>query len=107
MAKIIKFPRASDPPNSKTANQANLFNARIGGASRGVVNTLWTVLVLVWPILRWIIGIDVFIQGLRMWWHWHTPGTHAGITFLIHFAVLCALTYFVANPPSPTQKRSV
>jgi hypothetical protein len=63
--------------------------------------------VLVWPVLRWIVGIDVFIQALRMWWHWHTPGTHVGTTFLIHFTVLCALTYIVANPPSPTRKRSV
>jgi hypothetical protein len=49
-----------------------------------------------WPLLRWIVAYEVLWQLLRMLWYWNTPGVHAGWTFLLHFALLTALTYFVA-----------
>ena len=61
-----------------------------------VVKAVWVVVVLVWPLLKWIVSIDVFFQFIRMVYHWNTPGVFAGWTFLAHFAVLVALTYFVS-----------
>ncbi|MCG5075842.1 hypothetical protein L5014_21110 [Paraburkholderia sp. RG36] len=61
-----------------------------------MVKAVWIVTVLLWPFARWIIGIEVGFQFFRMLWYWHTPGVHAGWTFLLHFGVLTALTYFIA-----------
>jgi hypothetical protein len=61
----------------------------------GLVGAVWLIVVLVWPALRWAIAIDVAFQGARMAWYWNTTGTHAGWTFLAHFAASTALTYFV------------
>lgn len=43
---------------------------------------------------------DVLFQLLRALVLWDTPGTHAGWTFILHYAVFCYLTWFVAygNP---------
>jgi hypothetical protein len=57
---------------------------------------LQIVVALLWPWLKWVLAIDVTWQLARMVYHWQTPGVHAGWTFLGHFAVLIALTYFVA-----------
>ena len=47
-------------------------------------------------VLKWLVSIEVFFQFIRMIYHWNTPGVYAGWTFLLHFAVLTALTYFVS-----------
>ncbi|CAE6823575.1 hypothetical protein R69658_05962 [Paraburkholderia aspalathi] len=96
MTKIIKFPGMVEPtvearPAAKTAPTA--FKGK--GFLDGVVKTLWVMTVLVWPLLRWVAALDVVFQFARMLWKWDTPGAYAGWTFLLHFAVLTALTYFV------------
>ena len=65
-------------------------------AFSGVVKTLWFVVALIWPFLRWLLALDVVFQGLVMIWHWDTPSSHAGWTFFLHFAALVALTFFVS-----------
>jgi hypothetical protein len=94
MSKIIKFPTMAEPP--KAAKPEPAPSAQGSGALAGIVKAVWVVTVLLWPFARWIIGIDVAFQAVRMFWYWHTPGVHAGWTFLLHFAVLTALTYFVS-----------
>lgn len=65
-------------------------------AFSGAVKVLWVVVALVWPVLRWLLALDVVFQGVLMLWHWDTPGSHAGWTFALHFAALVALTFFVS-----------
>ena len=62
----------------------------------GCVWVLWLVVSSVWPVLRWVIALDVAYQAVRAAWYWDTPGVLAGWTFAAHFAVLVVLTYFVA-----------
>ena len=62
----------------------------------GMVRTIWVVTVLIWPVLRWVLSFEVLFQMVRMFYYWNTPGVHAGWTFLLHFAVLTAITYFVS-----------
>lgn len=62
----------------------------------GLVRTIWAVTVLVWPVLRWVLSFEVLFQMVRMFYYWNTPGVYAGWTFLLHFAVLTAITYFVS-----------
>jgi hypothetical protein len=51
---------------------------------------------LLWPLLKLVISLDCVYQLGRMLYYWNTPGVYAGWTFLMHFAVLTALTFFVA-----------
>lgn len=74
---------------------ASIQKTQSAGIPANVIKAVWIMTVLVWPIVRWIIGIEVGLQFFRMLWYWHTPGVHAGWTFLLHFGVLTALTYFV------------
>ena len=66
------------------------------GFLAGVIKTLWVMTILVWPFLRWVAALDVVLQFVRMLWKWDTPGAYAGWTFLLHFGVLTAFTYFVS-----------
>lgn len=100
MTNIIKFPRGgASKAISASVNSAkptNCFNARGKALLAGLVRFVWVATVLVWPVLKWIVSIEVFFQFVRMIYHWDTPGVYAGWTFLMHFSVLTALTYFVS-----------
>ena len=60
-----------------------------------MTDKLQIVVALLWPLLKWVLAIDVTWQLVRMLYFWQTPGVHAGWTFLAHFAVLVALTCLV------------
>ena len=99
MARIYDFPgvkkasaAAPAPAPAAPVVPADRFKKVLAAISRGT----WTATVLLWPVLRWVVSIDVFIRLLVMLYHWDTPGTHAGCTFLLHAAVLVALTYYVS-----------
>lgn len=60
--------------------------------------SIFTVVVGVfWPILRWVLGIDVFFKFVLMLWRWDTPGSHAGWVFTLHLGVLVALMLLIAS----------
>lgn len=102
MSNVIKFPQKADQPAAPEPVQP--VSASMSGVQKvegqrllaGLVKVVWMATVLVWPILRWVVSLEVLFQLLRMFYHWHTPGVHAGWTFLLHFAGLTVLTYFVS-----------
>jgi len=100
MTNIIQFPMrgnsppAPDPP-SPSLQPPHLDGAR-GKAILSLVKGVWVVTVLVWPLLKRIVSLDVLFQLIRMVHHWSTTGVYAIWTFLLHFAVLTALTCFVS-----------
>ncbi|WP_020405838.1 KleE stable inheritance protein [Hahella ganghwensis] len=102
MTKIYKFPNGgpvNPVPPSGVAPEENRESAPSSKSSKPFLilwRWVWVALVLVWPVLKWIISIDVFFQGIRAIYHWNTPGINAGWTFLLHFAILTALTYIVS-----------
>lgn len=102
MSNVIKFPKkdgqpvAPEPVKVASASARAVQKVEGHGLLAGLVKFVWMATVLVWPILRWVVSLEVLFQLLRMFYHWHTPGVHAGWTFLLHFAVLTALTYFVS-----------
>jgi hypothetical protein len=55
--------------------------------------------VLVWPVLRWLVAIDVAIKFFEALAFWHVPGRHDGLVLLAHFGVLTALTLYVSTRP--------
>lgn len=95
MSNIVKFPKATKPPALDPVELA-VPNAVDHCLLAGLVKFLWVVTVLVWPILKWILSIEVFFQFARMLYYWNTPGVFAGWTFMLHFSVLTAITYFVS-----------
>jgi hypothetical protein len=103
MSNIVKFPRLTKPPPPEpvepppaAAPPPVLPEQQGRGFVAALIRFVWVATVLVWPILKWIAAIEVFFQFVRMLYHWNTPGVYAGWTFLLHFGVLTALTYFVS-----------
>ena len=98
MSNIVKFPKATKPPAIEPVEPVEPAAPKAvdQGLLAGMVKFLWVTTVLVWPILKWILSIEVFFQFARMLYYWNTPGVIAGWTFLLHFAVLTAITYFVS-----------
>jgi hypothetical protein len=93
MTNIINFPRQAKPVIEIATPVPKPVKIGIGAA---MVKAVWVVMVLLWPILKWIISIDCVFQLIRMLYYWNTPGLHVGVTFLFHFAVLTMFTYFVS-----------
>jgi hypothetical protein len=90
MSNVNEFPKpAGNAPAARPA--------AVSGDSKGeVIGSIQVVTALLWPILKWLLAIDVAWQFVRMVYHWKTPGNYGGWTFLVHFAILVGLTYFVA-----------
>ena len=104
MTKIIQFPKSSVSPTLETKTEkvdAVSSNERKGRSFFvGLIKIIWVPTVLIWPVLKWIVSIEVFFQFVRMFFLWNTPGAYPGWTFVIHFGIFSALTWFVSiyNP---------
>lgn len=61
----------------------------------GLIKVIWVVTVMFWPFIKWFIALDCVIQLIKTIYFWDTPGSHAGLVFLLHFFALSALTFFV------------
>jgi len=111
MGMVLKFP---DKPGaavrlgviaSPVVPQVTKATPSPGVASMGIpktilihfINALWVLTLLLWPILRWIMALDVAFQAFRMAVTWNDPGKHAGLTFIVHFLIFAAVTYFATN----------
>ena len=92
-ASVVNFPKR--PAASKAVPPKRPSKATGRGIGNIVVKVVWVCTVLVWPLLKWVISIDCVFKLIRMIYYWHTPGVHAGVTFLAHYLVLILLTYFV------------
>ncbi|MGK5079104.1 KleE stable inheritance protein [Janthinobacterium sp. HLX7-2] len=106
MADIIQFPVAAGgkdkaQPLPEPERQSVPPIPEKGPSIRQIV---WVLTVLCWPLLRFVMVCDVLFQLLRALVLWDTPGTHAGWTFTLHYAVFCYLTWFVAYG-NPDQSR--
>lgn len=100
MSKIIKFPTGGPvhpvPDAAIPAQSKSDPNPKGKAFLAGILRFVWVVTVLFWPVLKWIVSLDVLFQAVRMVYYWNTPGIYAGWTFLFHFGVLTALTYYVS-----------
>jgi len=94
MKNVIKFPGVKDFTKRIPERRAKVTTKKVS-IPTFFVNLFWVVVVLVWPLLKWIVALDVLFQFIRMVYHWDNPDMNAGWVFLMHFAVLTVLTYFV------------
>lgn len=98
MAKIIKFPKGARavPPQRPPVDSGPAKEPSRPVNTGGVMKVVWVATVLLWPWVKWFVVLDVLFQFGRMIYHWNTPGSFAGWTFLLHFGVLTVITYFVS-----------
>lgn len=61
-----------------------------------IIDVVWMLLAITWPILKWVLTIDCTYQFFRMLYFWDKVGVHAGWNFSLHFFVFTALIYFIA-----------
>lgn len=99
MAKIIEFPNKpkeiARPIANATKPKSNLiFGKVITKIFRVTIDVIWVVIALLFPLLSWIIALDCVVQFIRMMYYWHDKNAHAGVTFLLHIAVLTSLYLF-------------
>ncbi len=103
MSKIIQFPKTTNratgvtplaPPVGVHTNPA--ITARGNTALTGITWLVWVTVSLFWPVIKWVLSIDVVFQFIRMVYYWDSSGIHAGWAFMLHFTMLTALTYFVS-----------
>ncbi len=98
MSNIIKFPNDNNPAQmSAVTNDKKAFDVRLKRACNKIIRFIWIVTVLVWPILKWVLSIEVFFQFMRMIYYWNSPNINAVSTFLLHFTILTAITYFISS----------
>jgi hypothetical protein len=100
MSNIIKFPVKAKPsaqaaPQLVASQHKPMRDAPRLTLFEHVMRVIWLLVVLTWPLVSWVGSIYVFFQFLRMLYHWNTPGSYAGWSFLAHFAVLVVLMCFI------------
>jgi hypothetical protein len=88
--------RRSKGSTLNSATPARRPGGTLSRVAHTVVKGLWITTALLWPVLRWVISIEVFLQMLRAMYYWNTPGMYAGWAFALHFAVLVGITIFVS-----------
>ena len=95
---VVNFPKntATNGVVETKRKQVNGFAVFLSRVPTMLWRAIWVITVLVWPIVKWPLSIEVFWQLLKTMYYWNTPGVHAGWTFLAHFTVLTVLTYFVS-----------
>jgi hypothetical protein len=100
MSNIIKFPSkvkssAQAAPQPVVGQHKPMLDVSRLTLFEKVMRVIWLLVVLTWPLVSWAGSIYVFFQFLRMLYHWNTPGSYAGWSFLAHFAMLVVLVCFI------------
>jgi len=76
MTNIIQFPRRDSPaPIRELAppgGQPKPLDGAGGGVLSNLIKVVWVVTVLLWPLMKWILSLDVLFQFARMIYHWNT-----------------------------------
>ena len=96
MANVIKFPKQPGTFNKldPVLRPSPAIKAKPDYAN-GVIKLFWVIGVFAWPLIKWVLSIDCVVQFLRMLYFWNNTGHNDGVIFLLHFALLTILTYFV------------
>jgi hypothetical protein len=110
MTNVVEFPKrpqegsaappASPAPRvapSKSATTAKSGTDNVRKVLGGLFAFFMMMLALFWTPVSWLLSFDVLFKLILMVWHWDTPGSHAGWTFLLHFAVASALFSLMAT----------
>ena len=62
-----------------------------------LVTLCWMVTVFVWPVMKWILSLNVLMHFIWMLMSWKDKGFYALLVFLFYFMILVFFTYFVES----------
>jgi hypothetical protein len=106
-AKLYQFPRHGrsasiaivQPEEIKTQNQKGSIKTLLIAGWKSImswiIGLVWLLLGMFWPLLNWIITMDVFFQFLRAVYYLSTPVIHATLQASIHGVLYILLSLFV------------
>ena len=80
--------------NNETIKNKNQVIKKIISSS---LKVLLLLLILVWPVFRWLMALAVFFQALKVFYHWNQPGLSELYIFLSLFFALSFLTFLVTR----------
>lgn len=98
MATIVHFPKVNrptvgpiEPPPAQSVGQPEKARFDLWAA---LVNAVWVLTTLAWPVLRRLFALDVLYHVCRAIYYNNTQAT---LTLIGHFAMFVAVTYFVTH----------
>ena len=105
-AKIYQFPLHGRIASIPTVHAENSVNTKKGsiktpqsaGCKRimpWAIGLVWLFLGMFWPLLNWLVAMDVVFQFLRAIYYSNTPAIHATLQAAIHGALYILLSLFV------------
>jgi len=89
MAIIVRLHKASEPVEKKNRISKDLF-------APVIVQLVWLLMVMIWPLLRWVLALDVTLQLFRVLILSMQKGWYLDWILIAHFMFFVALTYFVS-----------
>ena len=95
-AKLYLFPHHAA---QKRSSQEGVINSHRMGSWKQfllwMMGLVWLLLALFWPLLNWIVAMEVVFQFVRALYYANTPGTHATLQASIHGVSYLLLSCFV------------
>ena len=94
MTNIIQFPEKlkQNRPEALPCQSTSHKRKKVGTAFKYLFIFIQTVLVLLWPIIRWLVYLDLFFYFLKMIMH---TNNHAGFDFMLHYPIVLSGILFV------------
>ena len=104
-AKLYQFPRhgrsgsiASVQSEAVKTQKGSIKTPAIAGWKRilpWIIGLVWLFLGLFWPLLNWLVAMDVVFQLLRALYYSSEPAIHATLQAAIHSFLYILLSLFV------------
>lgn len=89
MAIVVRIHKNSEPVENKNRVSKDLSTSII-------VQLVWVLTVMIWPLLRWVLALDVTLQLFRVFILSMHKGWYVDWILIEHFMFFVALTYFVS-----------
>ncbi|WP_422614841.1 KleE stable inheritance protein [Methylobacter svalbardensis] len=105
-AKLYRFPRHGRTASIPIVHSENFVNTKNGSIKTHqisgwkrimpwTIGLVWLFLGMFWPLLNWIVAMDVVFQFLRALYYSNTPAIHATLQASIHGVLYIFLSLFV------------
>ncbi len=89
MAIVVRIHKNSEPVENENRVSKDLSTSII-------VQLVWALTVMIWPLLRWVLALDVTLQLFRVLILSMHKGWYVDWVLIEHFMFFVALTYFVS-----------
>lgn len=97
VAALVAAPDLLDVADSGVSASRHRRLVAFGKAALALLlRVVHTLLVLVWPFLKWGLGVEVGLRFMVMLYRWNDAGSPDAWVFLGHFSVLVLLTWIVS-----------